>query len=69
MANSNIKQLHYYLSQQLDETYDEIKQLERHLHANSSTTINHLIEILKYRKAFLLKQIDNIIEELSDINK
>jgi len=69
MANSNIKQLHYYLSQQLDETYDELRELERELHTNSSTTTNHLIEIVKYRKAFLLKQIDNIIEELSDINK
>lgn len=67
--NNNIKQLHFYLSQQLDETYDEIRELESELHTNSSTTINHLIEILKYRKAFLLKQIDNIVEELSDINK
>jgi hypothetical protein len=64
MQNSNIKELELYLQKQLDETYDEIRELESRLHTNT-TAVNQQIEILKYRKAFLLTQLDNLKYELS----
>jgi hypothetical protein len=65
--NNNIKELELYLQKQLDETYDEIRELESRLHTNT-TAVNQQIEILKYRKAFQLTQLDNLKYELS-LNK
>jgi hypothetical protein len=65
--NNNIKELELYLQKELDETYDEIREVESRLHTNT-TAVNQQIEILNYRKAFQLTQLDNLKYELS-LNK
>lgn len=67
MANSNIKYLSEYLNQQLDSTYDEIREVESRLHTNT-TGVNSEYSKLLFRKAFLLTQLDNLQYELS-LNK
>jgi hypothetical protein len=64
MKNSNIKELELYLQKQLDETYDEIRWAETHNHPANEA----LVEVLNYRKAFQLTQLDNLKYELS-LNK
>jgi hypothetical protein len=66
MANSNIKYLSEYLNQQLDSTYDEIREII----SQNEDSYNELekYQILKFRKAFLLTQLDNLQYELS-LNK
>jgi hypothetical protein len=66
-SNANIKYLNQYLNQQLDSTYDEIREVESRLHTNT-TAVNQQIEVLNYRKAFLLTQLDNLQYQLT-LNK
>ena len=63
-SNANIKYLNEYLNQQLDSTYDEIREVESRLHTNT-TAVNTEHSKLLYRKAWLLTQLDNIVYELS----
>jgi hypothetical protein len=62
--NNNIKQLELYLRKQLDETYDELRWAEM----TYTTAAEALVDVLNYRKAFLLTQLDNLKFELS-LNK
>ena len=66
MQNSNIKELELYLQTQLDETYDEIREII----SQNEDSYKELekYQILIFRKAFLLTQLDNLKYELS-LNK
>jgi len=59
MANSNIEYLKEYLNQQLDSTYDEIREVESRLHTNT-TGVNTEYGKLVFRKAWILNQLNNI---------
>jgi hypothetical protein len=65
--NANIEYLNEYLNQQLDSTYDEIREVESRLHTNT-TGVNTEYGKLVFRKAFLLTQLDNLQYQLS-LNK
>jgi len=66
MQNSNIKELELYLQKQLDETYDEIREII----SQNEDSYKELetYQMLMFRKAFLLTQLDNLKYELS-LNK
>ena len=66
MQNSNIKELELYLQTQLDETYDEIREII----SQNEDSYKELetYQMLMFRKAFLLTQLDNLKYELS-LNK
>jgi hypothetical protein len=66
MANSNIEYLNEYLNQQLDSTYDEIREII----SQNEDSYKELekYQNLMFKKAWLLTQLDNIVYELS-INK
>lgn len=59
MANLNIEYLKEYLNQQLDSTYDEIREVESRLHTNT-TGVNSEYGKLLFRKAWILNQLNNI---------
>ena len=63
MQNSNIKELELYLQKQLDETYDEIREII----SQNEDSYKELetYQMLIFRKAWLLTQLDNIVYELS----
>jgi hypothetical protein len=58
-SNANIEYLKEYLNQQLNSTYDEIREVESRLHTNT-TAVNTEYPKLLFRKAWLLQQLDNI---------
>lgn len=62
-SNANVKYLNQYLNQQLDSTYDEIREIisqNEDLYKELET-----YQMLIFRKAWLLTQLDNIVYELS----
>ena len=62
-SNANVKYLNQYLNQQLDSTYDEIREII----TQNEYSYNQLetYQVLKFRKAFLLTQLDKLQYELS----
>ena len=57
-TNANIEYLKEYLNEQLDSTYNEIRE----------TIVKEEYDKLLFRKAFLLTQLDNLQYQLS-LNK
>jgi len=55
-TKTNIEYLKNYLNKQLDETYDEIRWCE----TNSTVVNDELKNVLIFRKAWLLNQLNNI---------
>ena len=62
-SNANVKYLNQYLNQQIESTYDEIREIITQ-HEYSYNQLE-TYQVLKFRKAFLLTQLDKLQYELS----